>query len=381
MERFEINKIRLSENLLYVLLWAMTFFVPLLNAAMTSLSDLQLYEIVEAWCKILPYFLIFLVNNNLLISKYLLRKRYGVYILLDIILIAILFLIVDYVQYNVVPVFRNVFPAFQHTTYSTKLMTGEVSFTDLNLFWNSTLALFMSAANAGISLVYRSIQDEQQMEALKRHNMQVEMDYLKYQINPHFFMNTLNNIHALIDINADTAKRTVIELSKMMRYVLYESGSESISLRQDLQFIGNYIELMRIRFDGDIDIRLNYAENLPVDSSIPPLLLIVFIENAFKHGFEDEAEVEAGGYIDLKIDYMERGSKICYTVENSLPREKRGDIEAGIGLYNVRRRLDLLFGRAYSLRTEMCEDRYFVQLIIPLQGQSKNEPKVVMTKI
>ena len=111
--------------------------------------------------------------------------------------------------------------------------------------------------------------------------MQAEMDYLKYQINPHFFMNTLNNIHALIDIDTEYAKNAVIELSKMMRYVLYDSGREIISLNKDIQFIQNYIGLMRIRYTNDVDIRVEYPHDLPTQVSIPPLLLIVFVENAF----------------------------------------------------------------------------------------------------
>lgn len=136
----------------------------------------------------------------------------------------------------------------------------------------------MTGANAGIKLMYQSIRDEQEMEALKRQNLQAEMDYLKYQINPHFFMNTLNNIHALIDIDAEYAKNAVIELSKMMRYVLYDSGRERIPLEKDIQFLENYIELMRIRYTGAIDIRVRYPEPLPGGVTIPPLLLIVFVE-------------------------------------------------------------------------------------------------------
>lgn len=97
------------------------------------------------------------------------------------------------------------------------------------MYWNVVLGFFMTGANTGIKLIYQSMRDEQQMEELKRQNLEAEMDYLKYQINPHFFMNTLNNIHALIDIDTEYAKSAVIELSKMMRYVLYESGHEIIS--------------------------------------------------------------------------------------------------------------------------------------------------------
>ena len=112
----------------------------------------------------------------------------------------------------------------------------KASFSNLEMYWNVVLRFFMTGANTGIKLIYQSMRDEQQMEELKRQNLEAEMDYLKYQINPHFFMNTLNNIHALIDIDTEYAKNAVIELSKMMRYVCYESGREIISLNRDIQF-------------------------------------------------------------------------------------------------------------------------------------------------
>ena len=207
----------------------------------------------------------------------------------------------------------------------------KASFTDLELYWNVILGLFMTGANGGIKLMYQSIRDEQAMEALKRQNLQAEMDYLKYQINPHFFMNTLNNIHALIDIDAECAKSAVIELSKMMRYVLYDSGREHISLEKDVQFLENYIELMRIRYVDAIDIRVRYPRPLPAGVTIPPLLLIVFVENAFKHGvsYNEPSFV----HIALKC---EKGRAVC-EVRNSRHATTGRKIEgSGMGLDNVR---------------------------------------------
>ncbi len=364
MERFGFNKLRLSENLLYVLLWAAIFLVPLLNASMTALSDLQLYEIAEAWCKTLPFFLLFLVNNNIFIGQFLLKKRYLQFVAVNLLIISIVFLGVDYAQTHITPLFGDIFPKFEQSPYSTKMVMGEVSLTDLSIYWNTTCALFMAGANAGIHLIYRSIQDEQEMGELKRHNLEVEMDYLKYQINPHFFMNTLNNIHALIDIDPKSAQSTVLELSKMMRYVLYESGSESVSLRKDMQFLRNYIELMRIRYDRDIFVNLSHSENLPVDSAIPPLLLIVFIENAFKHGcFDGE-----NSFIDINMEYIEQDCALSCTIVNSAAaRTKEAEKGGGIGLFNVRRRLQLLYGNRFSLSTILLDRRYVVRLLIPLK--------------
>ena len=140
----------------------------------------------------------------------------------------------------------------------------ELSQSQLDAIVEAVAKAFAAQASALAEMaVQETLRDEQQMEELKRQNLQAEMDYLRYQINPHFFMNTLNNIHALIDIDTEYAKSAVIELSKMMRYVLYESGSETISLKKDIQFIENYIELMRIRYDSSIDICLDYPATIP----------------------------------------------------------------------------------------------------------------------
>ena len=220
----------------------------------------------------------------------------------------------------------------------------KASFSNLEMYWNVVLGFFMTGANTGIKLIYQSMRDEQQMEELKRQNLEAEMDYLKYQINPHFFMNTLNNIHALIDIDTEYAKSAVIELSKMMRYVLYESGHEIISLNRDIQFVQNYIGLMRIRYTDAVDIRVEYPHDLPPQISIPPLLLIVFVDNAFKHG----VSYSKPSFIHLRIDYAD--GKVVSTIGNSLHSPQAEKHNAGIGLENVRKRLSLIYGpKNYSL--------------------------------
>ena len=181
------------------------------------------------------------------------------------------------------------------------------------------------------------------------------MDYLKFQINPHFFMNTLNNIHALIDIDTEYAKNAVIELSKMMRYVLYESGREIISLNRDIQFVQNYIGLMRIRYTDAVDIRVEYPHDLSPQVSIPPLLLIVFVENAFKHGISPKEE---GGVVRIRmIPLREKGLLCIWVLDNGVGIEPeqlqqlRTALEQPaprwehIGIYNVAARLRLLDAR------------------------------------
>ena len=168
------------------------------------------------------------------------------------------------------------------------------------------------------------------------------------------------NIHALIDIDAECANSAVIELSKMMRYVLYDSGREHISLEKDVQFLENYIELMRIRYVDAIDIRVRYPRPLPAGVTIPPLLLIVFVENAFKHGVSYNRSSFI--HIDIACD----GGMLVSRIVNSRHREPDAG-RTGIGLENVRKRLDLIYGpKGYGLRIDDSDPAtYTVQLEIP----------------
>lgn len=121
------------------------------------------------------------------------------------------------------------------------------------------------------------------LKELEHQHLESELKYLKYQLNPHFFMNTLNNIHALVDIDSEKAKKTIIELSKLMRYVLYEANKSQISLKYEIQFLENYIALMKLRYTEHLDIQTEFPLIVP-HVQIPPLLFISLLENAFKHG-------------------------------------------------------------------------------------------------
>ena len=339
----------IGENLLYLMVWMVIILVPVLNSKMLEEVHVSLENILIAWLKIAPYLLIFIIHNSLIAPRLLLRKhRYVWYLVVNLLTITAVF--------SLVAIYEKYAP------YDTEpyILNGKASFTDLATYWNILLGFFMTGLNMGIKLLYRSLRDEQQMEELRRQNLQAEMDYLRYQINPHFFMNTLNNIHALIDIDTEYAKSAVIELSKMMRYVLYESGSETISLKKDIQFIENYIELMRIRYDSSIDICLDYPATIPNKVAIPPLLLIVFVENAFKHG----VSYNHASFIHIRIGY--RDDAVTAVISNSR-HEKSRPGTTGIGLENVKKRLALIYQDNYTLSIDDSDPAvYTVKLIIPI---------------
>lgn len=337
------KKHALGENLLYLLVWSAIILVPVLNSQMLSELHVNLDEAWIVWRQIIPYLVIFLIHNHLIAPRYLLKKRYALYLLTNVIFVTIVFVIIDFYQMNIGHV----------SLYG--------SFTNHEVYWNILFALFMNGTNGGIKLLYQSLLDEQQMLRLKEENLRAEMTSLKYQINPHFFMNTLNNIHALIDIDTEAAKSAVIDLSKMMRYVLYDSEREMISLSADLQFLRNYIELMRIRYTDHVQITIDAPQTLPEKVAIPPLLLIVFVENAFKHG----VSYNHPSYIHISLFYADK--KLTTIISNSRnPQPTSPTRQGGIGLENVRKRLDLLYG-PYGYSLDICqeEERYTVKLVIP----------------
>ena len=275
------KKQAIGENLLYVMVWTAIILVPVLNSQMMSEMHVNLENVLTAWRYIAPYLIIFLIHNAIIAPRYMLRRKYGKYLASNLALIISVFWLVQIYEDHLTDHLLKQNDPEALDAYR------KASFSNLEMYWNVVLGFFMTGANTGIKLIYQSMRDEQQMEALKRQNLQAEMDYLKYQINPHFFMNTLNNIHALIDIDTESAKNAVIELSKMMRYVLYESGREIISLNRDIQFLKNYIELMRIRYTDAVNISVESPGNLPEQLSIPPLPSVV-------HPPEDRIRRRAG---------------------------------------------------------------------------------------
>lgn len=224
--------------------------------------------------------------------------------------------------------------------------------------------LMLMGLNLGVKLYFKTQEDREQRERLEKQDLERQLEYLRYQVNPHFFMNTLNNIHALVDINPERAKTTIVELSKMMRYILYEGDKKYIPVQREALFLNNYIELMRLRYSSRVSISLDMPEMMP-DVMLPPLLLIIFVENAFKHG----VSYAAPSFIDIKVEVTQ--DKLKFRCRNSRQEQKPDEKKkkGGVGLANARRRLDLLFPHRYNLEIKENDKEYDVQLEIPL---SKN---------
>lgn len=345
MGRFK--NMRVGESMLYTLVWAAIFLVPFMNSHLMAEDFKDFNHVIISWGKISPYFLIFIVNNNILAPQLVMRHRYKWYIFGLILLVVSVFGAIELLDFKY--------------WQADAVLKNKASLTELEWYWNMLFSILMAGANTMIKLYYRALATEQRMSILEKENIETQMQYLKYQINPHFLMNTLNNIYAMVDFDKDMAKRSVMELSHMLRHVLYDSGEKNTTLDKEVDFLHNYIELMRIRFVDDVDIRLSAPDvNLCRKVSMPPLLLIVLVENAFKHGIS----YTKPSYIFIDIDVID--DELICMVENS--SHQRSETEhSGIGLSNITKRLDLLFGNRYTLRIDNSkEESYRVKLVIPI---------------
>jgi LytS/YehU family sensor histidine kinase len=213
--------------------------------------------------------------------------------------------------------------------------------------------------DTGLRMAVKLTESEREKDQLEKENMETQLTMLKNQVSPHFFMNTLNNIHSLIDISTSEAKEAVIRLSNLMRYLLYETASDKTSLKDEMDFITSYIDLMRLRFTENVEITLNLPERIP-DKRVSPFLFTAFIENAFKHGISYKTK----SYIVVDIAADE--NRLLLKVKNSIPTEVTQNTPSGIGVENTRKRLDLLYGQNYHLDILNDGNEFNVTLSLPL---------------
>ncbi|GAB3945666.1 histidine kinase [Spirosoma harenae] len=228
-----------------------------------------------------------------------------------------------------------------------------------NLF---TIALVLGMSTS-MSLLQKWQSDANLRLSLEQAKTTSELSFLKAQINPHFFFNTLNNIYALTLIDGDTAREALHRLSRMMRYVLYETQSGTTLLSKELDFLSDYIQLMQLRLTDKVTVTLDKPSPLH-DQAIAPMLFLPFVENAFKHG------VSTLDPSWIRINIQQKDHQLVMDVKNTLFTQKSTSLEAGngIGLTNTRRRLDLLYPDHYTLliNEHTLANEYHVQLTLNL---------------
>ncbi|WP_117883642.1 sensor histidine kinase [Aureibaculum luteum] len=220
------------------------------------------------------------------------------------------------------------------------------------------LAVLLVGFDAGLQISMRWSTLEQEKTSLQKESVENQLAFLRNQISPHFFMNTLNNIHALVDIDTVEAKDAIIKLSNLMRHLLYDSEEKFTPIKKEVKFIQSYIELMRLRFSDKVKINVEIPSEIP-DTSIPPLLFTSLLENAFKHGISYNKE----SFITIIMNFTDE--QLQFSIENSNHVKER-DGASGIGIENTKKRLALLFQESFDLKVSETKGIYKVNLNIPI---------------
>lgn len=228
----------------------------------------------------------------------------------------------------------------------------------INYLFTSSFLVFFSL---GLRVMERHSQIEKLQKDLEKEKLNSELAFLKNQISPHFFFNTLNNIYSLIGINAEDSQQAVLKLSKLMRYLLYESEQGDSKLSTEIDFMNNYIDLMKLRMNEKVILTVSFPASYE-DRSIPPLIFIPFIENAFKHG----VSYREISFIDISL--LVNNDSLSFRCTNSLikSRDESDSGHSGIGLENVRKRLSLLFPGKHEMKINKSDTEFEVLVQIDL---------------
>ena len=327
--------------LIHILLWATIFCL------------LIVFEEYPEWCKgaeiicmvlqITVQVLTPCYTQVFLVWPFFARKNYTAGISLYIIQIVLLIYLLPYLLNTIGWIFRQFFP-----------IDNWIDWTQEHIAFN--IIVFSIVANFFKIAFDKLILDKQLKDA--------ELANLKAQLNPHFLFNTLNNLYGLSIAQSEKLPEMMLKLSELLRYSLYRTNDRFVRLKDELNYIRNYIELERLRLSKNIAIQFEINGTL-VQQQIAPLILISFIENAFKH---QSSSTNDGGFIKISFNLM--GSSLQLIVENpvdvELHKQIKDPVHTGIGLKNVRQRLDLLYSGKHQLKTGLNGERYRVELNLDL---------------
>lgn len=299
----------------------------------------------------------FYINYLVIVPRFFFAKR-KLYFFGVILLFGLFLLIVSQYFYNLIQ-FDSLRP---ENILNGRILPPRRTFgLHPKLVDNFFLMLLVIGFSSGMAIIQQLRKNETKQREIEKAHVDSELAFLKNQISPHFFFNSLNNIYGLIAIDSDKAQQSVEKLSGLMRYLIYDSNIETIELQKEFNFTLKYIELMQQRLSSKVKLDINISSNLP-DAQIPPLLFIPFIENAFKHGISYREH----SFVSVKLTTED--NKVIFECNNSIPaRMEENNNKGGVGIVNIQKRLDLIYGSSFKLAINQADKKYQVQLIVPIK--------------
>lgn len=339
-----IKKNRLFAIFIHVLVWTVLFSLPYL---LSSGQTFDLEKILaHSWIPLAFYAIIFYLNYFFLITSFLFKKKAVLYFFFNALAIAF-FILLNFqfrnyfIGENPMEIPKNGFPPRNFFIYIDSLSLI------IPLIFSITLRIYE-----------RWIKTEAEKKESENTRLESELQHLKYQLQPHFFFNSLNNIYSLVDISPEKAKETIHSLGTLMRYLLYEVNTEKVSFKKEIEFMERYIELMDLRTSEKTIVKAEFPI-IDEDLQVAPLLFISLIENAFKHGVS--AINESRIYFSMKIE----GEKIIFeTKNNNFKKNSLDKSGSGIGLKNIQKRLELLYPEKHNFTIQESENIFTAKLEI-----------------
>lgn len=377
--------IRIIELMVFILIWMAIFSIPFFNQRLNNSINWE--KVSGEWIRMFSYLVIFVVNTLILVPKLLFKKKYSAYVGLALLVIFLIIGMSTSLGFFLTPLQPMEMPPMDLGPGMPPMELGtgmpaplgyrpviqpEQKSIFMILADELIISILVVGAGTSFKMVSQWLNEENRRKDLEKEQLKTELAFLRHQVSPHFFMNTLNNIHALIDINTEDAKNTIIELSTMMRYLLYDTAQGKTTLKKEINFIESYIALMQLRFPKKVTVELDVPHDIQ-DIQIPPMLFLSFLENAFKHGVSYQAE----SFVSFKIEQID--NKLNCRIMNSKHnnRENLDKSYSGIGLDNIKKSLKLLFGNDYLLNIFENDKEFEVQLTIPIYETSSNRSERV----
>ncbi len=332
---------------MHVLFW-MLLILPFFSGAYNS----QFFEHMKYRMLFNNSFLIFLFYFNAfyLYPKFYKKKGWGLYVFAVVLSIIILLSVSRYLESRFLPT-----PSMMTNRPFPPKGPGPGGFFPLPIF------IFIVGISFSYRLLLEQNKEEKKRKEQETETLKTELNFLRSQISPHFMFNVLNTLVLLARKKSDLIEPSLIRLSTLMRYVLNESNYSRIPLQKEVEYLQNYIDLQMLRFGDDLNLQLDISSQLE-GYEIEPMLLIPFVENAFKHG------IGTLEYPRISIGLQIENHRLFFKVENEMaPSGDRKDPDSGIGLRNVRRRLELLYKDQHELRTVIDHGIFYAELQIGLR--------------
>lgn len=374
MPELNSNRFKKTEIFVYSLLWLTVYLVPFFH---DRVFGTVVWEKLWAdWATVTGFLLMFLLNVFWLVPHLFFKKRYVGYALLILLLAASTVYGTQLASVALNPPKATEMPPMEigpgmppmelghgmSPTIGFKPNAEQVGNSTLWTFLEYLLiSLLIIAGSTSYKLFLRWIQEERKNESLENERLKSELTLLRLQVSPHFLMNTLNNIYALIMVDQEKAGDAVIRLSTLMRYLLYDTRAGKTTLPKELEFIESYFLLMKLRYPENVELTFEQPAIIP-DIPIPAMLFISFLENAFKHGVSYESKSFVRFRLETTTDRLN-----CFIQNSVHPGKMRSnDRYSGIGLTNIKHSLNLLYRDQYVLDIQEEASTFTVNLSIPL---------------